>query len=160
MKTGYKTDHRETASQDAKTDSYILWAGLSTAGLGFLILALALAGSSRPPSAAHAFPATAVAVSKPVQNEVVNWSEFTGRTAAVNLVSVTARGYLIKAFIRRKKIQANLREPWRIMAEDGGHFMTLFVSYLCKFFIISYLEARGIEPLYPPGLREQPYFPS
>jgi hypothetical protein len=35
------------------------------------------------------------------------------------------------------------------MAEDVGHLITLFVSYLCKFFIISYLEARGAEPLFP-----------
>src|SRR6266436_7420160 len=33
------------------------------------------------------------------------------------------------------------------MAEDGGHLITLFVSYLCKCFIISHLEARGVEPL-------------
>jgi hypothetical protein len=48
-----------------------------------------------------------------------------------------------------KKIQVNLGEPSRIMAEDGGHLITLFVSYLCKCFIISYLEARGLEPLFP-----------
>ena len=32
-----------------------------------------------------------------MQKEVVNWSEFTGRTAAVNLVNVTARvnGYIV-----------------------------------------------------------------
>src|SRR5690349_7883902 len=35
------------------------------------------------------------------------------------------------------------------MAEDGGHLITLFVSCLCKLFIVSYLEARGIEPLFP-----------
>ena|ERR1700758_5327690 len=108
MKTGYKTDHRETASQDAKTDSYILWAGAIHHRARFLILALALAVRHRP---AHAFPAPAVAVSKPVQNEVVNWSEFTGGTAAVNLVSVTARDYFVKSFIAGKKIQINLREP-------------------------------------------------
>src|ERR1700730_7381632 len=33
------------------------------------------------------------------------------------------------------------------MAEDGGHLITLFVSYLCKCFIISHLEARGVAPL-------------
>jgi hypothetical protein len=70
---------------------------LSTAGFGFLILALALTGCSRPQSAAHASPPPAVTVSNPVQKEVVNWSEFTGRTAAVNFVNVTARvnGYIV-----------------------------------------------------------------
>jgi len=34
------------------------------------------------------------------------------------------------------------------MAEDGGHLITLFASYLCKCFMISNLEARGIEPLF------------
>jgi RND family efflux transporter MFP subunit len=61
------------------------------------ILTLGLAGCDRQQSAVHAFPATNVTVSKPVQKEVVNWSEFTGRTAAVNLVNVTARvsGYIV-----------------------------------------------------------------
>jgi membrane fusion protein, multidrug efflux system len=36
-------------------------------------------------------------VSKPEQKEVVNWHEFTGRTAAVKLVTVAARvsGYIV-----------------------------------------------------------------
>jgi multidrug efflux system membrane fusion protein len=65
--------------------------------LGLCIAALSLAGCGRPQSAAHAFPPANVTVSKPVQKEVVNWSEFTGRTAAVNLVNVTARvsGYIV-----------------------------------------------------------------
>ena len=33
------------------------------------------------------------------------------------------------------------------MAEDGGHFITLFVSYLCKYLVIRHLVARGVEPL-------------
>jgi hypothetical protein len=32
------------------------------------------------------------------------------------------------------------------MAEDGGHVITLFVSYPCKYFMLSYLEARGSNP--------------
>src|ERR1700739_1231904 len=62
-----------------------------------LLLALALAGCNRPQSGAQAFPPANVTVGKPVQKEVVNWSEFTGRTAAVNLVNVTARvsGYIV-----------------------------------------------------------------
>ncbi len=64
---------------------------------GLCILALSLTGCGRPRSAAHAFPPASVMVSKPVHKEVVNWSEFTGRTAAVNLVKVTARvsGYIV-----------------------------------------------------------------
>jgi membrane fusion protein, multidrug efflux system len=64
---------------------------------GLCILALSLTGCGRPRSAAHAFPPASVTVSKPVHKEVVNWSEFTGRTAAVNLVKVTARvsGYIV-----------------------------------------------------------------
>ena len=64
---------------------------------GLCILALSLTGCGRPPSAAHAFPPATVTVSKPVEKEVVNWNEFTGRTAAVNLVNVTARvsGYIV-----------------------------------------------------------------
>jgi hypothetical protein len=34
------------------------------------------------------------------------------------------------------------------MAEDGGHVITLFVSYLCKCFMIKNLEARGVEPCF------------
>ena len=64
---------------------------------GLCLLALSLAGCGRPPSAAHGFPPATVTVSKPVEKEVVNWNEFTGRTAAVNLVNVTARvsGYIV-----------------------------------------------------------------
>ena len=34
------------------------------------------------------------------------------------------------------------------MAEDSGHVITLFLNYLCKCFMISNLEARGVEPLF------------
>ncbi|MBV8814437.1 MAG: efflux RND transporter periplasmic adaptor subunit [Verrucomicrobia bacterium] len=59
--------------------------------------ALSLAGCHQPPPATTAFPPANVTVSKPVQKEVVNWNEFTGRTAAINLVNVTARvsGYIV-----------------------------------------------------------------
>ena len=38
-----------------------------------------------------------VTVSKPVQKDIVNWEEFTGRVAAVNLVKITPRvsGYIV-----------------------------------------------------------------
>ena len=55
---------------------------------------------------------------------------------------------LVKAFMPTKKIQVNLRELERIMAEDDGHFITLFACYLCKCFMIKHLEARGVEPLF------------
>ena len=60
-------------------------------------LALWLAGCNKPQPAAHGFPPTEVTVSKPVQKEVENWNEFTGRTAAVNLVTITPRvsGYIV-----------------------------------------------------------------
>src|SRR5580704_16246698 len=60
-------------------------------------IALWLAGCTKPQPAAHGFPPTEVTVSKPVQKEVENWNEFTGRTAAVNLVTITPRvsGYIV-----------------------------------------------------------------
>jgi membrane fusion protein, multidrug efflux system len=56
-----------------------------------------LTGCNNQPPAAHNFPPANVTVSKPVRKEVVDWNEFTGRTAAVNLVNVTARvsGYIV-----------------------------------------------------------------
>ena len=56
-----------------------------------------LTGCNNQPPAAHNFPPANVTVSKPVQKEVVDWNEFTGRTAAVNLVNVTGRvsGYIV-----------------------------------------------------------------
>lgn len=69
---------------------------------GWLALTLALAlgaltSCNNQPPAAHGFPPANVTVSKPVQKEVIDWNEFTGRTAAVNLVNVTARvsGYIV-----------------------------------------------------------------
>ena len=60
-------------------------------------LSLWLAGCNNQQSATHGLPAPEVTVSKPEQKEVVNWNEFTGRTAAVKLVSVTPRvsGYIV-----------------------------------------------------------------
>src|SRR5580700_9922074 len=56
-----------------------------------------LTGCNNQPPTAHNFPPANVTVSKPVQKEVVDWNEFTGRTAAVNLVNVTGRvsGYIV-----------------------------------------------------------------
>jgi RND family efflux transporter MFP subunit len=60
-------------------------------------LMLWLAGCNNQQPATHGLPAPEVTVSKPEQKEVVNWNEFTGRTAAVKLVSVTPRvsGYIV-----------------------------------------------------------------
>src|SRR5258707_15055771 len=60
-----------------------------------LSLWLAACNNQRP--ATLGLPAPEVTVSKPEQKEVVNWNEFTGRTAAVKLVNVTARvsGYIV-----------------------------------------------------------------
>src|SRR5258708_5162709 len=62
-----------------------------------LALSLWLAGCNNQQPAAHGPPPAEVTVSKPEQKEVVNWNEFTGRTAAVKLVTVTARvgGYIV-----------------------------------------------------------------
>src|SRR5260370_17649607 len=60
-------------------------------------LSLWLAGCNNQQPATLGLPAPEVTVSKPEQKEVVNWNEFTGRTAAVKLVNVTARvsGYIV-----------------------------------------------------------------
>src|SRR5258708_39293291 len=55
-------------------------------------LSLWLAGCNNQQPATYGLPAPEVTVSKPEQKEVVNWNEFTGRTAAGKLVTVTPRG--------------------------------------------------------------------
>src|ERR1700716_1245832 len=62
-----------------------------------VVLTLWLAGCNNQQPAAHGLPPAEVTVSKPEQKEVVNWNEFTGRTAAVKLVNVTPRvsGYIV-----------------------------------------------------------------
>jgi membrane fusion protein, multidrug efflux system len=63
--------------------------------IGALILWLAGCNNQQP--AAQGPPPAEVTVSKPAQKEVVNWNEFTGRTRAVKLVTVTPRvsGYIV-----------------------------------------------------------------
>src|SRR5258707_91143 len=63
--------------------------------IGALILWLAGCNNQQP--AAQGPPPAEVTVSKPEQKEVVNWNEFTGRTAALKLVKVTPRvsGYIV-----------------------------------------------------------------
>jgi RND family efflux transporter MFP subunit len=64
-----------------------------------IIVALSLwpDGCNNQQPAAHGPPPPEVTVSKPEHKQVVNWNEFTGRTAAVKLVTVTARvsGYIV-----------------------------------------------------------------
>src|SRR5262249_4039889 len=64
----------------------------------FLGLCLGLAGCVRAPSAATEAAPTPVTVSRPVEGEVTDHADFTGRTAAVDSVEVRARvwGYLDK----------------------------------------------------------------
>jgi RND family efflux transporter MFP subunit len=62
-----------------------------------VLVTLWLTGCHNQQPATHGLPPTEVTVSKPEQKEVVNWNEFTGRTAAVKLVNVTPRvsGYIV-----------------------------------------------------------------
>src|SRR5580704_12586382 len=57
-----------------------------------------LAGCARAPSGAPAPPPTTVAVSYPIERYVTDYTDFTGRTAAVDSVEVRAHvwGYLDK----------------------------------------------------------------
>jgi membrane fusion protein, multidrug efflux system len=72
---------------------------LSSRGGRWMVVALSLwlAGCNNQQPGAHGPPPADVTVSKPEQKEVVNWNEFTGRTAAVKLVNVTPRvsGYIV-----------------------------------------------------------------
>ncbi len=63
-----------------------------------IILCLALAGCKHQPPALAATPPPVVMVSLPVEREVRDYYEYTGRTAAVETVEVRARvsGYLVK----------------------------------------------------------------
>jgi RND family efflux transporter MFP subunit len=78
-------------SARAKWVQVCLW-WMTVAGLS-----LNLTGCNKPPAASSGLPSPEVTVSKATQKEVVNWDEFTGRTAAVNLVTVTPRvsGYIV-----------------------------------------------------------------
>jgi RND family efflux transporter MFP subunit len=64
----------------------------------FLALGLGLAGCGRAPSTAPEAAPTPVTVSRPVERDVTDYADFTGRTAAVDSVEVRARvwGYLDK----------------------------------------------------------------
>jgi RND family efflux transporter MFP subunit len=67
-----------------------------------VILCLALGGCKREPPALAATPPPVVMVSQPVEREITDYYEYTGRTAAVEAVEVRARvsGYLVKVNFR------------------------------------------------------------
>src|SRR6201993_2638139 len=60
------------------------------------VLSIALAACNNQQSATHLSPPE-VTVSKPVQRDIVDWFEFTGRMAAINFVKITPRvsGYIV-----------------------------------------------------------------
>src|SRR5271163_4517423 len=61
-------------------------------------LCLGLVGCARVPSGAPEAAPTPVTVSRPIERDVTDYADFTGRTAAVDSVEVRARvwGYLDK----------------------------------------------------------------
>src|SRR5437868_15291749 len=63
-----------------------------------LALGIGLAGCATAPSEAPEAAPTPVTVSRPVERDVTDYADFTGRTAAVDSVEVRARvwGYLDK----------------------------------------------------------------
>jgi RND family efflux transporter MFP subunit len=78
-------------------------ARLPLAGLGlFLGACLALVGCSHAPEGAGGKGPPTVTVSYPLQREVTDYQDYTGRTAAVDSVQVQARvtGYLDKIYFR------------------------------------------------------------
>src|SRR5580693_2220012 len=70
---------------------------ISSGRLTIAVVSLWLAGCNNQQPVAQGPPPPEVTVSKPEQKEVVNWNEFTGRTAAVKLVNITPRvsGYIV-----------------------------------------------------------------
>src|SRR5205823_7656638 len=67
-------------------------------GCGLVLSSLVLTGCTRAPSEAPATAPIPVTVSHPVERQVTDYADFTGRTAAVDSVEVRARvwGYLDK----------------------------------------------------------------
>ena len=102
------------------------------AWLVIVAICLCLAGCNNQPPAAHGFPPAEVTVSKPEKKEVVNWNEFTGRTAAVNLVTITPRvsGYIVNIPFKEGDIvhkgdllfQIDLRPYQDIYEQTVGQF--------------------------------------
>jgi hypothetical protein len=78
---------------DMKARSHLRILSLLVAPLG-----LTLVSCKREPPALAATPLPIVMVSQPVEREITDYNEYTGRTAAVETVEVRARGsgYLVK----------------------------------------------------------------
>jgi RND family efflux transporter MFP subunit len=75
----------------------------ATSGAGFWAavgLVLAVSGCEQPSAAGPGAGAPPVTVAYPIQKEVTNYEDYTGRTAAIDSVQVTARvtGYLDKIY--------------------------------------------------------------
>ena len=80
-------------------------------------LSLWLAGCNSQPPAARGLPAAEVTVSKPVQKEILNWAEFTGRVAAVKFVK---RMFEKSCQIKTHGIRTRVR-PSCLEARMGNH---------------------------------------
>ncbi len=67
-----------------------------------LVLGLGLAGCARAPAGPPPAPPTAVSVSYPVERDVTNYADFTGRLEAVYSVEIRARvtGYLERVYFK------------------------------------------------------------
>jgi RND family efflux transporter MFP subunit len=67
-----------------------------------LVLGLGLAGCARAPAGPPPAPPTAVSVSYPVERDVTNYADFTGRLEAVYSVEIRARvtGYLDRVYFK------------------------------------------------------------
>ncbi|MGE0683653.1 MAG: efflux RND transporter periplasmic adaptor subunit [Candidatus Binatia bacterium] len=97
---GSKTDRQQLHrlamgkySVDRKTQSHFIIRSLLV-----VVLCLAMAGCKREPPAIAALPPPAATVSQPLEREITDYDEYTGRTAAVEEVEIRARvsGYLVK----------------------------------------------------------------
>src|SRR5216684_98508 len=109
-------------------------------------LCIGLAGCTRVPSGAPAAAPTPVTVSRPVEREVTDYADFTGRTAAVDSVEVRAHvwGYLDKvnfkegALVQKGDVlfeldsrpyQANLNQSKAKVAQDEAQLKYDEVEY-------------------------------
>src|SRR5687768_467265 len=90
---------RHSMGWDGKRPMWNRWLGPRAGILRFVMsIAVAAAGCSKPAPPPPP-PPPAVTVARPVQREVIEWDEYTGRLEASQLVEVRARvsGYLEEA---------------------------------------------------------------
>jgi RND family efflux transporter MFP subunit len=92
--TRTRTHHLSQRLRGRAGKSAINKIGTRLAIISAVITTLAACNNQQP--AAHLSPPE-VTVSKPTQEDIVNWAEFTGRIAAVNFVKITPRvsGYIV-----------------------------------------------------------------